>query len=120
EPVELGQAQCTDPTTPGAGALDRRIVVADELSVAGQPYIALDAVDARRHGPLVRGQRVLGQRRGTAPVREHQGSMISHPDTYAFASFATQSGCWARKSMTVSFWTLLSRSIMAGSSCSPT
>ena len=71
ELVELGQLEGRDDAAGVAGAVDPAVVDADEVTVGGQAYVALERIGARVDGPLVGGHRVLGRLGRGAPVRDH-------------------------------------------------
>ena len=70
--VQLGQRPGADPAAAVAGAVQPAVVHADQVPVAGQPDVALQAVGALVEGAQVRGEGVLGQRVRGAAVGEDQ------------------------------------------------
>jgi hypothetical protein len=69
--LELGQLQGRDDPAAAAGPVDAAVVHADQVSVGGQPDIALERVRAVGQRLLVRPQRVLGQQVARAAMGHH-------------------------------------------------
>jgi hypothetical protein len=76
--VELGQRLAADQAAAVAGAVEPAVVHADQVAVAGEPDVALEAVRPVLEGAQVGTQGVLRQRVGSAAVGEDQWSVLVH------------------------------------------
>ena len=79
EPAQVVQVEVGDHAVPGRRAVDRTVVHADQVPVAGQPDVALQRVDPLVDRPQVRAERVLGQRVRGAAVRDDQRRLPHAP-----------------------------------------
>src|SRR4051794_25456791 len=84
ERVQLDQGLGADQAAAVARAIEPPVVHADQMTVPGQPDVALQPVGAVLHRAEVGAERVLRQRVAPAAVCEDEWTMVAH---------STRAGC---------------------------
>ena len=77
ELLQLGQRHIADQTCSCRGAVNPSIVHADEMTIEGQPNVALNSIGAFLKSELVGGQGVFGTIRRRTAMGHHEGTVLS-------------------------------------------
>ncbi len=70
--IELGEAHAAHGATTGRRAVDEGIVHEHQVTIAGEPHIALEGISAFTHRQLIGLAGVFGLRMARAPMGHHQ------------------------------------------------